>query len=282
MTTTNSIAASSLTTWARGKPIAHHDLIALLHDIAEKYPSEIAGLQHQDVPRIAFNIELVLSRRGSHCRICDLGGGIGLFSIGCAAIGMEATLVDDFRDSIADDLQERTLNLHRSYGVTVMSRDLIRNDIDLHPESIDAVTSFESMEHWHHSPKRLFGAVSRALIPGGLFVLATPNCFNLRKRLTTPLGIGGWSRMEDWYEAPVFRGHVREPSVADLKYIARDMQLADTNILGRNWTGRNSRLWVTRTLAPVLDHALRFFPSLCSDIYLIGTKPSDGHPDLRS
>src|SRR5207249_4442450 len=103
-----------------------------------------------------------------------------------------------------------------------------------------------------------------------LFVLSVPNCVNLRKRLTTPLGIGGWSRMEEWYEEPVFRGHVREPSVSDLRHIANDMGLTDVSILGRNWLGLSSRSAVVRTLALLSDRVLRLRPSLCSNLYLLG------------
>ena len=42
-------------------------------------------------------------------------------------------------------------------------------------------------------------------------MVGVPNCVNLRKRLTVPLGRGKWSPMADWYEQPSFRGHVREP-----------------------------------------------------------------------
>ncbi|MBV9124902.1 MAG: methyltransferase domain-containing protein, partial [Planctomycetes bacterium] len=140
-------------------------------------------------------------------------------------------------------------------------------------ESLDVVTTFDSMEHWHHSPKKLFASVVKSLAAGGLFILGGPNCFNLRKRLTVPLGIGGWSRMTDWYEPEVFRGHVREPSVADLRYIAKDMGLTDVAILGRNWAGLHSRFGVARAVTPVIDRVLWLRPSLCSDIYLLGTKP---------
>jgi hypothetical protein len=88
------------------------------------------------------------------------------------------------------------------------------------------------MEHWHHSPKALFGQLMRALRPGGLFFLGVPNCVNLRKRLMVPLGRGKWSPMGDWYEQPVFRGHVREPDVDDLWYIARDLALVDAACSG--------------------------------------------------
>jgi SAM-dependent methyltransferase len=44
------------------------------------------------------------------------------------------------------------------------------------------------MEHWHRSPKALFHEALTWLRPGGLLVIGVPNCVNLRKRLTVPLG----------------------------------------------------------------------------------------------
>jgi hypothetical protein len=104
----------------------------------------------------------------------------------------------------------------------------------------------------------------------GLFVLGVPNCVNLRKRITVPFGIGKWSHMRDWYEPAVFRGHVREPDVQDLKYIAGDMQLKNYRIIGRNWLGYSSKSRLVRKLTLFTDYLLRMRPSLCSDIYLIG------------
>jgi SAM-dependent methyltransferase len=72
-------------------------------------------------------------------------------------------------------------------------RDLVEEGLDLPPETIDVFTIFDSMEHWHHSPKPVFAAVMRALRPGGLFVLSGPNCANLRKRITLLFGRGKWS-----------------------------------------------------------------------------------------
>jgi SAM-dependent methyltransferase len=39
-------------------------------------------------------------------------------------------------------------------------------------DSLDAVTTFDSMEHCHDSPKRLFGDIARSLEPGGWLVSA--------------------------------------------------------------------------------------------------------------
>src|SRR5690606_24685391 len=121
--------------------------------------------------------------------------------------------------------------------------------------------------------KELFHQVIDKLRPGGAFILGAPNCVNLRKRITTPLGWGKWSALADWYEQPVFRGHVREPDVADLRYIAADMGLRDVEIFGRNWIGHLSPNPLVRAATFVLDRPLRLAPSLCADLYMIGQKP---------
>jgi hypothetical protein len=77
--------------------------------------------------------------------------------------------------------------------------------------------------------------------------------------------------MEEWYEEEVFRGHVREPDVSDLYYIARDMGLQSIQVVGRNWLGYGSRRAWIRLATSVVDVPLRAFPSLCANLYLTGT-----------
>lgn len=219
--------------------------------------------------RSAFHLSLVLSAVRPGATICDLGGGWGAFATGCMAAGLKAILIDDFKDPVVIDPQHK---MAESRGVTVITRDIVRDGIDFPPESVDVFTSFDSIEHWHHSPKKLFAQVTEAMRPGGLFLLGAPNCVNLRKRIAFPLGIGSWTRMRDWYEYPEFRGHVREPSLADLRYIARDMGLVDVKCFGRNWLGKINPRRSVRVFAAILDRPLRLCPSLCSDIYMMGRK----------
>jgi len=196
-----------------------------------------------------------------------------LFSVGCAAYGVKrSVVVDDFDDSVNHQAGDSILDLHKSLGVDVIKRNVVEDGIDDIAGAFDIITTFDSMEHWHHSPKRLFGDVARKLKPGGIFVLGVPNCVNMRKRITVPFGIGKWSSMQDWYEADKFRGHVREPDVGDLMYIARDMRLANATIVGRNWLGYLSNNPAIRIATKIMDYALRARPQLCSDIYLVGRK----------
>lgn len=247
-----------------------------LHELADEYPPELREGQHHDVARILFHVELALAGREAEAlAICDVGGGIGLFTPACAAAGFSrVVLVDDFRDEVNERTGGAVLDLHRRLGVEIVSRDVVADGLEpvFAAGSFDVITCFDSMEHWHHSPKALLAEIVRLLKPGGLFILGVPNCANLRKRVALPLGRCKWSSMAEWYEKPVFRGHVREPDVDDLRYIARDMGLEQPKIHGRNWLGYYSDRALIRFFTRWSEQALRCFPSLCANIYLTGRK----------
>lgn len=250
-------------------------MLKTLTEIAKKYPPDLVKEQIEDIPRISFNIKLVLdsakSKPVQELSICDLGGGIGLFSVGLAALGIKRTvLVDDFNDSVNNRFGDSILGLHRKFGVEAIERDVIKDGIKDIKEKFDVITSFNSMEHWHNSPKELLHEAVEKLNEGGALIIGVPNCVNLRKRLTVPFGFGKWSRMQDWYEEKKFRGHVREPDIDDLLYIARDLGLSSVKIYGRNWLGCSSKNQMTKFAARAVDLPIRLFPSICSDIYLVG------------
>lgn len=252
-------------------------LVEALRGVAHQYPKEMVLGQLKDIGRISFNIGIVLDttkpKTHSDLDVCDLGGGVGLFSVGCAAYGFKRTvLVDDFNDSINRKTGDSIFSLHRQLGVEVISSDVVKNGMKGVDGTFDAITTFDSMEHWHHSPKKLFHEAFDRLKPGGVFVLGVPNCVNMRKRITVPLGVGKWSQMQDWYEVETFRAHVREPDIDDLKYIARDMGLREIKVFGRNWLGYYSANRAIRLATIVTDYPLRVKPSLCSDIYVVGRK----------
>jgi SAM-dependent methyltransferase len=231
------------------------------------------SLVDAEAKRHTFMVSEVLNRVGADVDVADLGGGWGGFCACAAALGMRATLVDDFRDAGFYREDDPRHLMPARLGFVRVSRDIAQEALDFPANSLDVVTSFDSIEHWHRSPKAALHRAMEALRPGGLFFLGVPNAVNIRKRIAVPLGISNWSRMNEWYEQPEFRGHVREPVVRDLRYIARDLQLMDCEILGRNWGAHYIGNGAARAVAVALDRVLQPFPSLCSDIYLIGRKP---------
>ena len=260
----------------KGKVMDQAQVTQILKDVAAQYtPPEQAERRGKRVNRIAHKFGMMFDacneKDVSKIELMDIGGGAALFSSGAAGLGMKrVVLVDDYDDpevhSVGDDL----LALHKKLGVDIHSRDAVREGIMDIEGQFDVITSFDSMEHWHNSPKKLFSQVMQKLKPGGMLLLNAPNCVSLRKRITVPLGRGQWSDMADWYEQETFRGHVREPDVATLKYIAKDIGLKDYKIKGRNFIIYN-RLGLTSALLPKID-PLNMFPSLCADLFLIGYK----------
>lgn len=240
--------------------------------IADEYPPDLVAEQLADRPRIAANIRLVTEQLGRNISICDAGGGIGLFSLGCAALGMRAILVDDFRDSVIRRHTVDSMGLHARYGVEVRERDLAGEGLGLPAESVDAVTSFETLEHLHHSARQFLHSALTALRAGGLLVISVPNCMDLLHRARTLCGCDRWSALSDWYDGAPFRGHVREASVRDLRYIAADLSLRAPRIFGRNWSLCAARSRVVRGAAKAIDPLLRMRPHLCSTLYLVGRR----------
>lgn len=222
------------------------------------------------IDRIEFDVSLVLSGLDERAGVVDLGGGLGLFSLALALLGVRSLIADDFQGWSPEEGAELIDALERT-GVEVIQRDLLAEPLGIAAQSLGAVTSFHFLEHLHRSPRDLFLQGVDALVPGGTFIVAGPNCVNARKRLTVPFGHGTWSPMHQWYDAPTFGGHVREPSVEDLAYIARDLGLVDIETHGRNFIGAVHGGMLGR-VSRLADPFLRMRPSLCSDIYAVGRK----------
>lgn len=239
-----------------------------LISLSKEYPPSLIDDQAADVGRITYHIELIKQYADPPARVCDIGGGLGLLTPGCAAFGFKCTLVDDFRDEINLRSDNRALEVHRRYGVSVLSRDLTADPLDFEPNTFKIITAMDVLEHLHHSPKKLLHGLKRALVPDGVLIISMPNCCNLRKRISSLLGTGHWSAMKDWYEPEIFRAHVREPNISDLRYICRDLDMNILKISGRNWLGGASY----PTLRKIADPLLRLRPSLCSNLYLVAGK----------
>ena len=131
------------------------DIESVLRNVAEKYPQNLVDGQIRDIPRVAFNIGVALRFANSEClgdlKVCDLGGGIGLFSVGCAALGVKRiVLVDDFKDPVNFEVGDSVLSIHSSYGTEIDSRDVIATGIANLNGAFDVITTFDSMEHWHN------------------------------------------------------------------------------------------------------------------------------------
>jgi SAM-dependent methyltransferase len=255
----------------------------ILAAMLNEYPARLRKFLAPSVRRCAWHIDLVRNAVGSSATVVDVGGSVSLFAPGCAAVGMRAILIDDQFDDpydreIGAAKREALARVIRPRGVLLMRRDIGIDGVGIPGESVDAFTSFDVLEHLNRSPKAVLHEMWKGLRPGGLLLIGTPNCANLRKRISALSGRAKWSSMQDWYERPVFRGHVREPDVDDLRYLARDLGLPRATVIGRNWMGVQSPRPLVRAATRLGDRLLRLRPQLCSNIYLLGRKLPEARP----
>lgn len=248
-----------------------------------------SGQEYRGEPiedRIVFYLQMIadLGLLAPGRRIVDLGAGICWFDPLAARLGAEVVLVDDFGGGGGVDYVDRQPALEilaryrQQFGLEIVEQNFLENPLPFADSSVDAITCFHSLEHWHHSPKNLFCEIRRVLRPGGFLILATPNAANLRKRIHILFGANIWSPLHEWYDEPAFRGHVREPIVRDLQQICAWNGFAVVATHGRNFIGRDSHAlsWLPRPLRHSLaiggEKILRFFPTLCSDLHVVGRK----------
>ena len=252
----------------RGDPLALH-----LRALVERFPAVLRPALLRQLPRARFEAGVVGPPRGAGTLV-DLGAGLSLLPLACARLGWRVTAVDDQHlDHAGYDF-----GLHREAGVTVERADLLAwrpaaaTGAAASAASFEAAVCIDVLEHLHHSPRPLFTAVARALAPGGLLLLGAPNAANLRKRLALPLGLSTWSRFDDWWQPETFRGHVREPTLGELRRMVRALGLREEAVFGRSFQG-HYRGGLAALAARALELPLRALPQLASDLYLRARKP---------
>jgi len=240
-----------------------------LEELCEEYPVMLRNYIQNNTDRFLYQVTVVAEAK----KLLDIGAGYSPCSIMLSRLGANITIVDDFNDPMAKDSNAQAMEaLFAKYKVNVVAEDTFMFCNKLAAENLDAVMCFDSMEHWHNSPKKMLHDIYISMKKGSLLFIGVPNCVNLRKRITVPFGFGKWSSMADWYESDVFRGHVREPDVGDLEYIAKDLGFKGYKIEGRNWIGYRSKYTIVRMFIPFVDKLLQLNPALCSDLYLITMK----------
>jgi len=244
--------------------------------IISKLPEFWKEFRTPQLPRVCQELSWVFTDGGT---VVDIGGSSGFHASILARLGMKAICVDNFkireRGNINDSFYNHDLAAEQvavEFGVEFIHADLLHWTPPFPNSSIDVVMSIDNIEHLHHSPRNLYMQLVRRLRPGGLFLLGGPNAANLLKRVRVPLGRNIYSQLEEWYMHKQFIGHVREPVVSDLIFIAEDLNLKLISIAGRNWLGLIKLPNAIRGPAQIFSGLLELFPTLCSDIYMLAKK----------
>jgi SAM-dependent methyltransferase len=242
------------------------ELLETVRALALCQPTPLRERQLAGAARVASQLHAI---RGAGTAIADLGGGSSLFAPACAAIGMQAWLIDEFRGA-RGAADHHALGLHRTLGVGIVETPLLHWSERFASESLDVVTCFDGLARWHHSPRPVFAEAHRVLKPGGTLLIGAPNAASLRRRVGVPLGFGSGASFEDWFYPEELTASVREPVLGDLLRLVRELGFERSDVWGRSFPAAGSR--ARRAAGRVLDLALRPFPTLCSELYVLARK----------
>lgn len=142
------------------------------------------------------------------------GNGLTVLEVGC---GQQSNIVfEGATKVIGVDVDREALERNATVTDPVI---LSANDLQLAPDSVDAISSIFTLEHVEE-PDVVFGALARALHPGGVLVIAVPQVRSPKALVTkfTPQSFHEWfyvhvlDRDPDSHGTP-FRT-VLDPSIA--------------------------------------------------------------------
>ena len=138
----------------------------------EYYRNNVTYISQVD-PRLAKIIAIVTAARPQ--TLADIGSGRGFLLDRLADRGLTGMVGVDVFDDVASDRWD-----YRAADIT--------ERLPLNDASMECVVAGEIIEHVPN-PDHLVREVRRVLVPGGTFVLSTPNLVSWANRVLVPFGI---------------------------------------------------------------------------------------------
>lgn len=133
-------------------------MISDAYDVCLKeYPESYLPILEANRTRLTWQLETLVKHVPVGGNLLDIGAGIVPFMLIAARLGYTCTIVDDLADNTyASEDTQAVLNMFEKDNVKVVNGDAFTGDQSgFANENYDLVTSHDSLEHWHNSPKTL-------------------------------------------------------------------------------------------------------------------------------
>lgn len=241
---------------------------SLILEVRKQLPRALWTDVPEAIDKELLHVQLTYVPAG---RLLDLGGGYSPISAVLARLGMDVTVVDTFASTkLYEHFSAPELcDVLRSFGVKLVTADLRTYDPTTAFElaSIDTIDCFGTI--YFFNPRQLLERCLRVLKPGGNLIVEFNNAVSLLRRLRTLFGRQNTNSFREYFFDDL---HKRFWVKAEVQAVADHLKLSAYHLDGRNWSLYYSRKGLPTSALALADRALRPFPSLCNDIYLIAKK----------
>jgi SAM-dependent methyltransferase len=261
---------------------AAEDLIGLLEEFQpEPLESHVALLSKEamrsylkmNVVRVVRVVESLRRRGMEQGTVLEVGSWFGSFSLALRRLGYDVVACD--RYSSYGRAFDRNVTLMQESGIQIVSTD---REAELDQMSrlgqFDVVLAAAVVEHVPHTPRLLLETLFRAVRPGGLLVLDTPNLARYWNRRALQRGETVFQPLADQYEIePPWEGHHREFIASEVGWMLErlgcdevDVEFVDYNML------QFDELWTEHTecLAKIIED-----PTQSDTLLATGRRPVD-------
>jgi len=211
-------------------------------------------------------------------KLLDVGSGPMDKTALLQKMGFKCSAVDDLGDPWhkLDGKTEAIVNFGRRMGIDFYSQNDEDFTIPFEFNYFDVVTSMAVIEHLHESPRLILNSMGNHLKPGGYLVIVMPNSVNLRKRISVFMGRSNYVPIDDlFYSLGSYRGHVREYTLAETKYIC---ETAGFQVVHADTFEHIAYGNLPRGLREIYLLAGKIIRGFRSEIIVIARKPQDWEP----
>ena len=200
----------------------------------------------------------------------DIGPGARLLDIGGGQFAILAQRLLGCH-GVVGDVTRRAEAEVRAAGLDFVTCDLMAEDLDL-GEPFDAIVLLEVIEHLPVPPYVVFERLARALVPGGVLFLTTPNGYRIRNVLYMLAN----RRILDRYRYPgpgEAMGHQAEYTLEQMVWQVEraGLELVLARQVDDGWPGASRGARIARRLTRVLD----LVPHLRNGLALAARRPAE-------
>ena len=165
-----------------------------------------------------IHLSIITKYANKNNKIFDAGCGLGVLALslkllGYNIIGGDKYIYENGSDFAVNDM-DRLQKIWNNYGLIVMSKDIIVDDLE---DKYNVIISTATLEH-QKNPKQFLDRLKYHLSDNGLIFIATPNQVHLLNRLRFLFGRSAFSSLKNFFESgDKFIGHWREYTIGELK-----------------------------------------------------------------